>query len=112
MLFDGSSIYLLDLDLYTKGDPALDIGNFIGHLTELAVRMGDACALSTLSTQEAAMEDAYVELAGEEARSRMQIYKILTLVRHIFISTLFSERKAFTEDLLELCEQNLKKDMT
>lgn len=108
LLFDNSNIYLLDLDLYTKGDPALDIGNFIGHLTELAVRMGDAYALIA---QETAMEDAYVNLVGEEIRSRVQIYKILTLARHIFISTLFSKRKAFTEDLLELCEQSLKKDI-
>ena len=109
LLFNGSNIYLLDLDLYTRGDPALDIGNFIGHLTELAVRMGDAFALSA---QETAMENAYANLVGEESRSRVQIYKILTLARHIFISTLFSEREDFTEDLLELCEQSLKKDIS
>ncbi len=108
LLFDGSKVYLLDLDLYTKGDPALDIGNFIGHLTELAVRIGDVCALNA---QEVAMENAYVELTGEEFRSRVQVYKMLTLARHIFISTLFSERKAFTEGLLELCEKNLNKDL-
>ncbi len=108
LLLDGSNIYLLDLDLYTKGDPALDIGNFIGHLTELAMRMGNVRALNT---QEVAMENAYVELASEESRSKVQVYKILTLARHIFISTLFSERRAFTEDLLELCEKNLNKDL-
>ncbi len=107
LLSDGSGLYLLDLDLYTKGDPALDVGNFVGHLTELAVRMGDA---HVLNNQEIAMENAYAELAGEESRSRVQVYKILTLARHIYISILFPERKAFTEDLLELCERNLNRD--
>src|ERR1041384_6961558 len=38
VLVDGPRICLLDFDLYCLGDPALDIGNFIGHLTELGLR--------------------------------------------------------------------------
>src|SRR5437773_3836244 len=31
-------VWLLDFDLYCQGDPALDIGNFVGHLTEQSLR--------------------------------------------------------------------------
>lgn len=33
-----SRLYLLDLGLYCAEDPALDIGNFIAHLTELRTK--------------------------------------------------------------------------
>jgi aminoglycoside phosphotransferase (APT) family kinase protein len=38
VLVDGDRLYLLDLDLYCLGDPALDIGNFCAHLVEQALR--------------------------------------------------------------------------
>jgi len=34
VLVDGLRSWLLDLDLYCIGDPAIDVGNFIGHMTE------------------------------------------------------------------------------
>jgi hypothetical protein len=36
------------------------------------------------------------------------MYKTLTLVRHIFISKQLEDRRAFTEGLLELCEERLE----
>ena len=40
-------LYLLDFDLYCLGDPALDAGNFIAHVTEQSLReLGDATALA------------------------------------------------------------------
>jgi hypothetical protein len=35
-------------------------------------------------------------------------YTTLTLVRHIYISNTFPERRSFTKDLLELSEERLK----
>ncbi len=37
----------------------------------------------------------------------MEAYTILTLARHVFLSTRFSERSRFTGALLELCEKRL-----
>jgi len=46
VLVDGDRLYLLDFDLYCEGDPGLDVGNFIGHLTEQSVRtLGDPSGL-------------------------------------------------------------------
>ncbi len=105
VIVDGEDIHIIDFDLYCEGDPALDIGNFLGHLTEQALRtLGDAQALAGVET---ALEERFVELSGEDARPAVQAYADLTLVRHVQLSTLFPERRAFTGDLLELCEERL-----
>ena len=103
VLIAGPLLYLLDLDLYCEGDPGLDVGNFIAHLTEHALRkLGDPRALAD---REEAMVESFVEFAGERVRASVRAYTLLTLVRHIYISTLFETRTAFTEPLLDLCEQ-------
>ncbi len=38
VLIDGGRAYLLDLDLHSEGDGALDVGNCVGHITEYALR--------------------------------------------------------------------------
>jgi aminoglycoside phosphotransferase (APT) family kinase protein len=105
VIVDGSRLYLLDFDLYCEGDPGLDIGNFLGHLTEQSVRtLGDAYALAD---REEAMAERFVALSGEATRPAVQAYTTLTLVRHIYLSTQVPERRQSTEALLELCEQRL-----
>ena len=105
VLVDGERLWLVDFDLYCQGDPALDVGNFIGHMTEESLRTcGDAAAWRDC---EQAMEDRFVELSGEAVRPSVRAYGTLTLVRHIYLTTQFAERSAWTERLLELCEQRL-----
>jgi len=100
-----SRIWLLDFDLYCQGDPALDIGNFLGHLTEQSLRVfGDARALAN---RERAMEDRFVELSGESSRRAVRAYATLTLARHIYLSSQRPEGASLTEPLMELCEQHL-----
>lgn len=105
VIVDGSRLYLLDFDLYCEGDPALDIGNFLGHLTEQGLRtLGDPDALAD---RESAIEERFLELSNESTRAVVQTYKTLTLARHVYISTQFPERRLFTERLLEICERRL-----
>ena len=105
VIVDGDRIWLIDFDLYCLGDPGLDAGNFIGHLTEQALReRGEATALVDV---EQALEDRFVELSGEGVRASVRAYTALTLARHIFLSTRFPERAHLTERLLELCEERL-----
>jgi phosphotransferase family enzyme len=100
-----SRLHLIDFDLYCMGDPALDLGNFIGHITEQCLReLGDPKALED---REQAMEERFVELSGKAVRSSVRAYAILTLVRHIYLSTQFADRHPFTERLVELCEERL-----
>ena len=105
VLVDGDFLYLLDFDLYCAGDPTLDVGNFLGHIREQSLRTtGDPDSLAHL---EAAMEERFVELSGEARRAAIHSYATLTLARHVQLSTMFPERRAFTGDLLDLCEERL-----
>lgn len=105
IIVDGSRLYLLDLDLYCAGDPGLDIGNFRGHVIEQSLRtLGSAAALVDC---EIALTEQFVKLAGDRTRRAIEIYTTLTLVRHIYLSTQFLERRPYTQTLLELCESRL-----
>lgn len=105
VIVEDSRISLIDFDLFCKGDPGLDIGNFIGHIIEFSLRtLGNPKALTNL---EKAMEERFVELSGEKVRPAIKAYTTLTLVRHIYLSTLFPERRSFTETLIDICEERL-----
>ncbi|HYO50385.1 MAG TPA: phosphotransferase, partial [Chloroflexia bacterium] len=103
VLVDGNRLYLLDFDLYCEGDPALDAGNFLGHMREQSVRsLGDPYVLGH---QEEALEERFVELHGEQVRRAVKVYTALTLARHVYLSTLFPERRRSTQTLLEIAEE-------
>lgn len=105
IIVDTARLYLIDFDLYCEADPSLDIGNFVGHITEHSLRfLGDPKALAHL---EQTMEERFAALAGTAVRYAVRAYATLTLVRHIYLSTLFPERRAFTACLLDLCEERL-----
>ncbi|QYX30050.1 phosphotransferase family protein [Sphaerospermopsis torques-reginae] len=105
IIVNNERLYLIDLDLYCQGNPALDIGNFIAHIQEYSLRVfGNARYLQELET---AIIQRFIQLTSEKFRVAIEIYTTLTLVRHIYISTLFLERAVFTESILNLCEQRL-----
>jgi thiamine kinase-like enzyme len=105
VIINNSRLYLIDLDLYCAGNPAVDIGNFIAHLQEYSLRtFGNSQALQEY---ENILTKIFLQLTGSEFSPAIQAYTTLTLVRHIHISTLFPERRLFTESLLNLCEQQL-----
>lgn len=105
VLVDGERLYVVDFDLFCQGDPALDAGNFLGHLSEQSLRLlGDPAALSDC---EAAFEERFVELSGPSLVPAIRAYATLTIARHIYLSTRFPERRPFTESLLNLTEERL-----
>jgi|GEM_PF-1237451 len=105
VIMDGPRVWLIDFDCFCLGDPGLDMGNFIGHVTEQALReRGDAKALVEVET---ALEDQFVEKTGEAVRPSVRAYATLTLARHIYLSTQHPERAHTTEALLKLCEERV-----
>lgn len=105
VLVDGERLWLLDFDLLCAGDPALDVGNFAGHLLELAVR--EPVHRSNLDSLAAVFLGRYQELAPSVPSFVLEAYTTLTLVRHISLSTRFEARRPFTAQLLDLCEHRL-----
>jgi aminoglycoside phosphotransferase (APT) family kinase protein len=105
LLADGGHVWLIDLDLYSQGDPALDVGNFAAHLDEYALRsFGD---VEHWADRRRAFIERYLEHSSQAIRPAIEAYATLALVRHIAISRQFSDRRAFTGALLELCEKRL-----
>lgn len=103
IIVNGERLWLLDFDLYCAGDPGLDIGNFAGHIIEQSLRgYGDPAALLEV---ENTLVEHYAALAGDETRAAIRVYTLLTLIRHIYLSTLHVERQQYSESLLALCEQ-------
>ena len=95
VLVDGDRLWLLDLDLYCEGDPALDIGNFLGHIKEQSLRtLGDPAALSEV---EGELVECFLGLSPIISHKAIDAYTTLTLARHVYISTRFTDRRDFTE---------------
>jgi aminoglycoside phosphotransferase (APT) family kinase protein len=100
VLVDGPRIWLLDLDLYTIGDPAIDIGNFLAHLDEFALRrFGD---VNALDTQASAFLAGYAGVRSLPTAGRIATLRTTSLARHIHISTRFQDRKHITQDLISI----------
>ncbi|MEZ4703288.1 MAG: aminoglycoside phosphotransferase family protein [Rhodothermales bacterium] len=105
VLVDRDRVVLLDLDLYTEGDPALDAGNFIAHLIEQGLRQADDAGW--LEAHADAFQAAFLARSPRASKHAVACYTTLALARHIHISTRFPERRRYTHTLLALCEARL-----
>ena len=99
-------VYLLDLDLACNADPAIDLGNYVAHVQERDLRRyGEPRRHAAFCERFVA---TYAALAGDSGlEDAVEIYRVLTLARHVDISTRFDERSAFTEDILAFCESEI-----
>jgi len=105
LVADDGWIHVVDLDLYCQGDPALDIGNFLGHITEQSLRLwGEPRRLRQV---EDAFRGGFLALAGAEHAEAVDAYWDLTLARHIWLSTVIEGRGHTTDALVVLCEERL-----
>jgi Phosphotransferase enzyme family len=100
---DDGWLFVVDLDRYCLGDPALDVGNFVAHLTEQALRAtGDP---RSLRLAEEAFVDRFLEIEGGGHADAVAIYTDLTLARHIWLSTVIDGRGHTTDALVAICEE-------
>lgn len=97
---------LLDFDLCCTSAPALDAGNYLAHVRELALRQyGD---IHALASHEQAFTTAFLTDSPEVDPLSVRAFTTLALARHIFLSTQFTERHHSTATLIALCEQALQ----
>ena len=106
-LVDGDQLHLLDFDLLCMGDPAIDVGNYLAHLIEHGLRVHhDPAAYAAASD---ALRRRYASLSGMPRMSEsIRVYTLLSLARHIQLSTQLPGRAAFTERILATCEALLE----
>ena len=105
ILVDGGQLTWLDLDLFCLGDPALDVGNFAAHLMEDALRHHGS--LHALQAHRQAFIDGFRQDAPHVDMTAIEGWTLLSLARHIQLSTQFDDRHATTLPLLEYCEHQL-----
>ena len=98
VIVDGDRTWLVDLDLYAAGDPALDVGNFLAHIEERAVR--EPAAAPALHAAAAAFAARYGELDGGESTARVVSWTLLALARLVHISTEITAWRRFTRAVL------------
>lgn len=100
MQVDAERIWLLDLDLYSVGDPTIDLGNFLAHLDELGLRkFSDVTAFDA---QASAFLSGYARVLPLPPAARIDTLRAVSLARHIHISTRFEARRHITDDLVSL----------
>jgi hypothetical protein len=100
-------LFVIDFDLYCEADPGLDVGNFLGHVTEHALRHcgGDASALEAV---EHALQRRFGQLAGSDAAFASRAYAALTIARHVYLSRRHADRHHTTRALLTLAEERVQ----
>jgi len=109
ILISGREVYLLDLDLLCLSHPSLDLGNFCGHLIERAIR--DAPLADPLEECRGELQSRYIREDREREWQAVEAFATLTLARHVYLSTLFPDRAAFTTAILEECERRLARQL-
>lgn len=109
LIVDKQQLYLLDLDLFCMGDPCLDMGNFVAHVQEQALReQGHLDAYQAVTDR---MIKHYLQLAGDDRQDADAIerYRLLSLARHIAISQRIPDRSSSTPFLLKYCLEQVVK---
>lgn len=102
LIVDGEVVHLVDLDLYSLGDPALDAGNFLAHLIEAAIRtFGDPGGADPLV---AAFRERFLAASPAVAADSVSIFTLLSLARLTQISSTITERHGATNRILAACE--------
>ncbi|MBL8988738.1 MAG: phosphotransferase [Gemmatimonadetes bacterium] len=108
VLIHGDRVTLVDLDLHALGDPALDLGNFIAHLVEFAIRQGeDGTRFDTPHPLAADLLDGYAAAGGLVDPDAVGAYLTLSLARLVALSTELPGRAGTTERLGALVERRL-----
>lgn len=106
VLVDYDTVWLVDLDLYARGDPAIDIGNFLAHLDEFGLRRHDDA--SALEAHGGTFLKGYRSVSSNSPDDRrIALLRAVSLARHVYLSTRFEDRKHTTERLLALSLKKL-----
>lgn len=109
VIVSNRRLFLIDFDLFCQADPGLDVGNFLGHVTEYALRChGRPDALGPFERE---LEDQFIMRAGEGVRWAVRVYAALTVARHVYLCTRFPDRAHLMPVLLGLAQDRLDRLM-
>lgn len=102
LLFPDQGTMLVDLDLVSMGHPALDVGNFIAHLTEHSIR--NFGTSDHWRQAEDLIVSHYLKLNPRCTRESILAFKALSFARHIWISWRIKSRRRWTTRIVDEAE--------
>lgn len=105
VLIGAETVYLVDLDLHARGDPAIDLGNFLAHLTELALRRDRPLAWSERLGQ--AFLGGYASRGPLPGAERIDAFHWVSLARHVSIAERFADRQQTIPAIAQVCLERL-----
>ena len=103
IMFSSEFTYLVDLDLASFGQPELDLGNFLAHLTEYGIRKFDDA--DYWQKEETEIAQHYLSTMPLCTSKRIEAFKTISLARHIYISWSRRERRSTTAMLIDAVEE-------
>jgi aminoglycoside phosphotransferase (APT) family kinase protein len=103
LIAGDDKVAFVDFDLFCVGDPLIDVGNFVAHLKETALReYHDADALQHHESRFLTSYCGSAESVDDQAAA-IDAHVLVSLARHIFISRRIAARKQITQPIIELC---------
>jgi aminoglycoside phosphotransferase (APT) family kinase protein len=105
VIVDEDRIWIVDLDLYACGDPAIDVGNFLAHLDELGLR--NHADRHAFEPQKAAFQDGYKAASGPAEPERITALQTVSLARHIHLGMRLPGRGHTVERILKVVATDL-----
>jgi thiamine kinase-like enzyme len=106
-LTSGDKVVLLDFDLLSLGDPAIDVGNLLAHLVEYSLRYygrtDEYADFAATITQEYRLQMPLVTVDA------IEFCTLFSLVRHIWLCSELPGRQENAVRVLEACEQYIQR---
>ena len=106
IMFSEDKTWLVDLDLVCMGHPALDVGNFVAHLTEDAIRRFDDA--KHWRTEEQQLVDLYLAAMPSVTKTDIAAFTVISLARHIYLSWNIQGRRNWTGPVIDEVERLTK----
>lgn len=103
VMFSQDRTWLVDLDLVCMGHPALDVGNFVAHLTEDAIRRFDDA--EHWRGEEEQLVDLYLAAMPSVTRDDIAACTAISLARHIYLSWNIEGRRNWTGPVIDEVER-------
>ena len=103
IMFSDDKTWLVDLDLVCMGHPALDVGNFVAHLTEDGIRRFDDAEHWRAEKQQ--LVDLYLAAMPSVTRADIVAFTAISLARHIYLSWKIKGRRNWTGPVIEEVER-------
>lgn len=110
VLFSGSLVTLIDLDLLSFGDPAIDVANFAAHLRFLAIQFRPH-PHDLDRMKEAFLQEYLLRRPIPAAGQNLRFYEAATYFRLMFVALTRPQFTRFFSSLFQACDETIRSQL-